>query len=957
MGVPYAPIISSLPYLYIADANGVIKDNGTLAAPQKANMLQPQYPVQAQAQPPTYTTLDNYPGPNTNYTYTGISGGTIVVPVNTTLTSAVTATGIQTVSVAAPTEVGLFQLLQIDTGGSLETVLVIQVTATGFVANFTKTHLSGVAVVSSGLSVTVPASTTAEVSLSFGGTPISVWPTTLSQSDYIGLYLYVSDPSQIQKIILSFDCGNGTFQSDFFYRTIGQGPLQTLLDTNTDSSTSAADAVLSETLGLYSSDESGISQLNTGLDQWTPILMQLSDFAGAGRADFNDPVFNWANVNGYQIQIVSNDNTSVVVQFAALVLFGGYGPDSFAGVSYDWMWTFYNANDGSESNPSMAMTDVNPPSQTNWITPRRQPVQLTAIYPTLDPQATHIRWYRRGGTLADNYRRLDQVPITGSPQKYLDIWADYQIEGADTISFTQDVPVTSSLPVPVATTLSAAINTLNQVVNVTPISMANISVSQQVNLGNVIAPNYETVIVLTVTATYFTAFVQNTHLINETVAATASYAQPVTILGVAFDQMYYAGDKQNPSYLYYSDKDNPVAVGSANYIPISIPSDAITAIVPTRTNLFVSTLKKWWSIAPGSNEPGSSPTPYPTATDQGCVGPFAWCLKDGMIYYLAVDGLRVFSGSEAPYISQIIEFVWQNVGTTPIPIADPTQFATVKAAYWNKFCFFSYIALDGKRHRIILDTENKRFRNDDLDCQSLFLEDDTSPNVLVFGDSNGLIHQDRQSVAYDEGDTAGVVVDNPIAITLQTPYNDQGDPTVQKQYQEFTLDANTNGQPVTCTLLFNQGQSSLALGTITTAVRARVNLNLNGGNGVQAYKASLQLTASGTQRIFLYQAKIRALGLAETRQSLDTYNLRFGNDASKFAKDIYIEYNASAPITCTVYYDGSVLVAPFVFVLPLYNGLRTSFRQRLPAVKFRYLRLLMDSAGNDFQIWNGSSSG
>ena len=93
MGVPYAPIISSLPYLYIADANGVIKDNGTLAAPQKANMLQPQYPVQAQAQPPTYTTLDNYPGPNTNYTYTGISGGTIVVPVNTTLTAAVTATG------------------------------------------------------------------------------------------------------------------------------------------------------------------------------------------------------------------------------------------------------------------------------------------------------------------------------------------------------------------------------------------------------------------------------------------------------------------------------------------------------------------------------------------------------------------------------------------------------------------------------------------------------------------------------------------------------------------------------------------------------------------------------------------------------------------------------------------------------------------------------------------------
>ena len=327
MAAPYAPAASSYPYVYIADGNGVIKDNGTLAAPQKANMLQPQYPVQAQAQIPDYTTLDNFPGPNTNYTYTGISTGTIANYVNTTLTSAVTATGYNTVSVAAPTQVGLFQLLTVDTGGNQETVLAIAITATGFTASFTKTHASGAAVVASSLSVTVPASTTAEVSLAFGGTPISLWPTTLAQEDYIGIYVYVSDPSQIQKIIISFDCGNGTFQSDFFYRQIGQGPLQTLLDTNSDSSTSAADAVLSETLGLYSSDESGISQLNTGLAQWTPILMQLSDFAGAGRADFSDPVFNWANVNGYQIQIVSNDNTSVTVALGALLLFGGAGPD------------------------------------------------------------------------------------------------------------------------------------------------------------------------------------------------------------------------------------------------------------------------------------------------------------------------------------------------------------------------------------------------------------------------------------------------------------------------------------------------------------------------------------------------------------------------------------------------------------------------------------------------------
>ena len=363
---------------------------------------------------------------------------------------------------------------------------------------------------------------------------------------------------------------------------------------------------------------------------------------------------------------------------------------------------------------------------------------------------------------------LIKYPSGDRRKSTLDIWADYQIEEADTVSFTNDVPVTSSLPVPVLTTLTAAINTTNQVVNVTPASMANISVSQQINLGNVAAPNYETVIVLTVTATYFTAFVQNTHLVNETVAATASYAQPVTIIAIAFDQAWYAGDEQNPSYLYYSEKNNPVAVSSANYVPVSIPSDAVSAIVPSRGNLFVSTILRWWSVAPGSNA-DSSPTVYPTAADHGCVGPYAWCLKDGIIYYLAQDGIRTFNGGEAPYVSQIIEFVFQGVGTTPIPIVDPSQFGTARAAFWNKFVVFSYTALaDGLRYQIVLDTENKRYRNTTLPALSMLLEADT--NTLLFGDSAGLIHQDRVDVGYDETNVGGVVVQTPIAIDLQTPY-------------------------------------------------------------------------------------------------------------------------------------------------------------------------------------------
>lgn len=946
----YNPENTSLPYIFIADANGMLKDSGTFPAPQQWGIFQPQYPVAAQAQAPTTIILDNYTGSSGSYVYTGISGGTIGSYVNTTLTSAVVATGIQTVAVGAPMQIGLFQLLTIDSGGgNQEVVLVIQVTPTGFVASFTNTHAIGESITNQALSVTVPASTTAEISKSFGGTPIAAWPLTLDQEDYIALYLYVSDPSQIQKITLSFDCGDGSFLSDYFYKVIGQGPLQTLLDTSTDSSTSAADAVISETLGIYEAGAAGITQINTGLNQWTPLLIQLSDFAGAGRADFEDPVFNWSNVNGYQIQIVTNDNSSVTIQLASLVLFGGAGPDSFAGVSYDWLYTYYNANDGTESNPCMVMTNVNPPFQTNFITPRRQPVLLTFTNPNLDPQSTHLRIYRRGGTLASNYYRLDQVPITGAGQQYLDIYADDQIEGNDTVSFTNDVPVTSSLVTPVLTNLQNAINTLNQVVTVTPISMANISVSQQVSIGNVAAVNYETVIVLSVTGVNFQAFVQNNHTAGEIVAATAQYGQPVSIVAQAFDQMFFAGDPNNPSYLYYSAKDNPQAVSSAAFVTVSTPDDPITAIVATRANLFVSTVKRWWSISPGT-QPGAAPTVYPTAADRGCVAPQGVCVKGETVFYQALDGIRVFTGGGSTYISRVIEFIWQGIGTTPITEADQARLSSTVMTYWNNMVFISYFGAGASRHRVILDTVNERWRNDDQDAQSILFEADT--NTILYGDSQGLIHQDRVDLAYDEGNNAGTLTEVPIQLKIQTPYSDQGDPTVQKQYNEFTLDANTNEQPVSVSLLFNDGQTSLPLGTIKTPNRQRVNLNIQGGLGYQAYKCSLLLQGNGTERIYLYQAKIRAIPLAQTRQSYDSYWVDDGTAESKMCKNAYIDYNAAGPITVSVYYDYAVV--PFVFTLPEFNGIRNPFRQRLPAIKYRLRRLVMDSAGEDFQVWDSS---
>ena len=959
-GVVYRPDASSLPYLFIADAAGMLKDYGTLSAPQQMGIFQPQYPVQAQAQEPDLIILDNYTGSSGSYSYTGIGGGTIGTYVNTTLTSAVTATGIQTVTVADPKQPGLFQLLTIDSGPSQETVLALFVTPTGFTADFTKTHTIGATVTSKELSVTVPASTTATVSKSFGGTPIAAWPTTLFQEDYIGLYLYVTDPTQVQSIQLAFDCGDGSFNSDYFYKVIAQGPLQALLSTATSNTaaatTAATNVLLNESLGLYGNSSSSITELNTGLDNWSPLLIQLSDFAGAGRADFNDPVFNWAAVNGYQITIVMNDNSSATFKFSSLILFGGAGPDSFAGVGYDWLFTFFNINDYTESNPCMVMSNVNPPLLTNWVVPRRQPVLLTLNYATPDTQSTHLRIYRRGGTLGDNYRRVDQIPLTTSGQQYLDISSDVDIQQSDFISFVNDVPVTSSLPNPVNSTLDVAIGTMGDPVNTTvsvfPVSMADISLRQQVTIGLIGGPigNVETVIVLSVSSDHFTAFVQNAHAIGEPVTATARYGQPVTIMAQAFSQFWFAGDPNNPHYLYWSAASNPQAVSSAAYVEVGVPSDPITVIEQFKGNLYVSTGQFWWAVAPGSNS-SQQPTVYPTAAKHGCVAPRGWCATEEYIYYQAIDGIRRFAGGASEYLTQDEEFIFQGIGSSPIVEADQSQLSQTVMAYWNMMVFVSYIGVDGFRHRIIYHTVYKRWRNDDLDAQSILLESDT--NQLLFGDSDGLVHLDRQSLAYDEGNNSGTLVQLPIAMNLQSPYRDMGLPAEQKQYQEFTLDANTGGVAVTVTLLFNDGEFSEVLGTVTTTERQRINLNLNSGLGFMAYKVSLQLTADTTQRIYIYQAALRYLPLAKTRQSLDTFNLKFSIENSKVAKNLFVEYTATADISGTIYYDDPCW-PPFPFTLPSNGGVRNPLRLRLPAVNFRFLRLVMTSP-EDFMIWNDSA--
>ena len=88
-------------------------------------------------------------GTDTTYRNDSALGGSISndIPCTTTLTAAVTANAVaQTATAASMTNIVAGSTLNVDTGGSSETVSVSAVTSTTFAAIFTKNHASGAVV-------------------------------------------------------------------------------------------------------------------------------------------------------------------------------------------------------------------------------------------------------------------------------------------------------------------------------------------------------------------------------------------------------------------------------------------------------------------------------------------------------------------------------------------------------------------------------------------------------------------------------------------------------------------------------------------------------------------------------------------------------------------------------------------------------------------------------------------
>ena len=253
---------------------------------------------------------------------------------------------------------------------------------------------------------------------------------------------------------------------------------------------------------------------------------------------------------------------------------------------------------------------------------------------------------------------------------------------------------------------------------------------------------------------------------------------------------------------------------------------------------------------------------------------------------------------------------------------------------------------------IVFDTSYNRWRNQSYNVGTMFYEADTNTLLFTTKETGGYAVREVEYQDYEDGGwNAGSLVQTPIPVDIQLPYQDLKLPHFPKQWNMVELDVNTKGQDLTIILHFDEDVAPITLAVVNTVAREKVQLAVNAGDGQESYRCSPELQMSVTIAPIIYQLNIYAAVLAANRNTFDTYWIKFNNDESKLAKEGYFDYTSTAAITVELYADGNT-VPYYTFTLPA-NATRSQVpeRVRFPALKFRLWRLVMTSTAA-FQMWN-----
>lgn len=294
--------------------------------------------------------------------------------------------------------------------------------------------------------------------------------------DVIHLYIRLNRPGIVEEVRVYLVCASGfspsivpgqndTLNTDAFVHTFRPSDITGFIETQQSGADAASRTqrtqILDEYLRLPDQSEDGKrtngspndrsgritnrhvrvpAEMTPGRNVWTEFgalgkPLRRSDFERIGSTAGR----GWDTITGIVIVVKTTTNQAVKLACDDWYLTGGYGLDSSepGAQPYDYRYTHYHLDTGDEGNPSPEQTSA------NVLYPMRQrtAVQPPGPYTGAGSARVRQRFYRRGGTLNDDWYYVGQNTANGA--EFVDTLDDLSISAAPTLEIDNYQPVPS----------------------------------------------------------------------------------------------------------------------------------------------------------------------------------------------------------------------------------------------------------------------------------------------------------------------------------------------------------------------------------------------------------------------------------------------------------------------------------------------------------------------------------
>jgi hypothetical protein len=517
------------------------------------------------------------------------------------------------------------------------------------------------------------------------------------------------------------------------------------------------------------------------------------------------------------------------------LLDGGADGSPASSTPYDWRWTGISGLTGNEGNPSQVMAsdasfDLGHDLGRSVGSPI--PVHLGQVTVTVwgspDVDIKTLNIYRRGGLNYDTWRFVGSVPNPGltagvpNPATFVDNIADTVQIYNDQIEIDNDMPVTSTVPVPYSSTLTAPVYYYpggvqtpaggNYYAGWMTVTIGGLPSSYNLTVGTLAhiaaTSGSEDCIIEAISGTTITVYFQYSHEDGDVITVDAIAGQPCNLTANVGDAVLVAGDPNNPHILYKSKTGYPEAFpvgtdasGAVTNIGVGTPSNGIVNFCEFRGQILCMNVSSLFAVDLIS---GSLLMPGKIA-EKGLVAQSAWCKTETEVWFLSTDGIWSWDGGSLQKRTEAIDPIFHSMEVNGIPpiSMQPNALLYARMEYRRGVIRLLYKDINNVMQELMCEplygdrwSLYPETYSPFSEISTIYTEPDTQSLILAL-DSPSLgatfVIADAVNIAAGADQTADGWVDpfsggSAVPYDIWLPWFDLGLPNAKKLFEEIWLD-------------------------------------------------------------------------------------------------------------------------------------------------------------------------